>query len=396
MGYVHTALQITLALLIGFTTLHKTLQIHSAHQTYRQWVSETPTEGTEFPSVDIIVPSYNESPEALDACLGSIAAQEYAGQFSVYVVDDGSTSIMQLRPIYQKYEAFPNFRIRLLEQNVGKREAQLTAVHESIGDLLFAVDSDTQLESTALSKLVGAMDDPSVGAAMGDIQVSNLHSTWLTRLLGDRYWVEFNQEKAAQSTHGGVLCCSGPFTLYRRTVFEKLIDEYRGYSFRGQLCGYGEDRHLTTLILQTGLRTVYVPGARSATVVPADLKTYLRQQLRWNRGIYLELRWILPQLRHLSPYLTLETLAWLAYPALISLPAALTAVSVALGATGTLASTAAAFAFVALANCAYGVWRNRSLRFLSYLGYGALHAALLIPLRVRALCTLADNQWGTR
>jgi hypothetical protein len=51
---------------------------------------------------------------------------------------------------------------------------------------------------------------------------------------------------------------------------------------------------------------------------------------------------------------------------------------------------------MALAHTAYAVWRTRDLRFTLFVSYGFVHAALLIPLRVRALSTLTDNRWGTR
>ena len=40
--------------------------------------------------------------------------------------------------------------------------------------------------------------------------------------------------------------------------------------------------------------------------------------------------------------------------------------------------------------------RTRRLSFLLFVLYGFIHAALLVPLRIRALSTLTDNSWGTR
>ena len=41
-----------------------------------------------LPSVDIVVTSYNEDPDALGECLDSLVAQDYPGEVNVYVVDD--------------------------------------------------------------------------------------------------------------------------------------------------------------------------------------------------------------------------------------------------------------------------------------------------------------------
>jgi hypothetical protein len=51
---------------------------------------------------------------------------------------------------------------------------------------------------------------------------------------------------------------------------------------------------------------------------------------------------------------------------------------------------------MALMRCGYAVYRTRRPSFLLFVLYGFIHAALLIPLRLRALTTLTDNRWGTR
>ncbi|MGO7704549.1 glycosyltransferase family 2 protein, partial [Rhizobium ruizarguesonis] len=47
-------------------------------------------EESSLPSVDIIVPSFNESPRVLSDFLASLANQDYPGVLRVYVVDDCS------------------------------------------------------------------------------------------------------------------------------------------------------------------------------------------------------------------------------------------------------------------------------------------------------------------
>ncbi len=53
-------------------------------------------------------------------------------------------------------------------------------------------------------------------------------------------------------------------------------------------------------------------------------------------------------------------------------------------------------AAMSLVHCAYGPVRTRDPRFLLIAVYGFLHAALLIPVRMRALFTPGDSSWGTR
>ena len=55
-----------------------------------------------------------------------------------------------------------------------------------------------------------------------------------------------------------------------------------------------------------------------------------------------------------------------------------------------------AITVMALVRCSYAIYRTRRPSFALFILYGFLHAALLIPLRLRALTTLTDNRWGTR
>ena len=51
---------------------------------------------------------------------------------------------------------------------------------------------------------------------------------------------------------------------------------------------------------------------------------------------------------------------------------------------------------MSLLHCAYGLVRTRDPRFLLFTVYGFLHAALLIPVRMKALSSLTNSSWGTR
>ncbi|MEY9473159.1 cellulose synthase/poly-beta-1,6-N-acetylglucosamine synthase-like glycosyltransferase [Bradyrhizobium yuanmingense] len=152
-----------------------------------------------LPSVDVIVPCFNENPNTLAECLESIASQNYAGKMRVYVVDDGSANRDVVAPVHQIYAIDPRFNIILLANNVGKRKAQIAAIRSSSGDLVVNVDSDTVLAPDVVTKLVLKMHDPEIGAAMGQLVASNRNQTWLTRLIDMEYWLACNEERAAQA-----------------------------------------------------------------------------------------------------------------------------------------------------------------------------------------------------
>jgi cellulose synthase/poly-beta-1,6-N-acetylglucosamine synthase-like glycosyltransferase len=192
------------------------------------------------------------------------------------------------------------------------------------------------------------------------------------------------------------LCCSGPFSAYRRSVLELVLDDYLNQTFRRRPTTHGEDRHLTNLVLGAGNRTAYVAGAVAATVVPERLRPFLRQQLRWNRSVYRDMFTFATRLPALGWYPLLDAFVQIFAPALLGLTVVLLVLYSLLVGTSGLAFYGAGLIVVALAYCAYGVVRTRDVGFFGLALYGLLHIVVLIPVRIRALFTLTDDRWGQR
>ncbi|MGB7798936.1 MAG: glycosyltransferase family 2 protein, partial [Pseudonocardiaceae bacterium] len=292
-GVLQSTASVTLLAYLTMAVPQVGLQLFFA---YRGVVGQRPGGEGPTPPVDLIVPCFNEPPFTLTVCLQSLAAQDYRGSLTVWLVDDGSADRDAVREVYAPFALRGDFHLVTLDRNAGKRHAQAAAISISTGELVIGVDSDTVLDPTAVSALVAAMAGPGVGAAMGEVGAANRSETWLTALIHRRYWLACHQERAAQSYFGAVLCCAGPVSVYRRTALDTVLDDYLGVGDKHRTLGAGEDRDLTGLILRLGCRTVYTPHARARTVVPARLRPYFRQQLRWNRSCYLETARIAPYL----------------------------------------------------------------------------------------------------
>ena len=393
--YLDWALPTVFAVYVATVGAYLGLQVHYAARTRRHQREQSAPDSPP-PSVDVIVPCFNEAPATLDACLESLARQDYAGRLTVYVVDDGSPNREALAPVYQHFREDFGYRIMLMPKNVGKRFAQCEAIRGSDGEIIVAVDSDTMIAPDGVRRLVQALDPPGVGAAMGEMLAANRTENWLTRLIDLRYWYACNQERAAQSFFGAVLCCSGPFSAYRREVFEKVLEEYLDQTFLGRPSTYGEDRYLTNLILRTGSRTVYASEARALTMAPERMRSFLRQQLRWNRCTYRDTLNIARHLPSLGGYLVFDAFIQVFAPALLGLTALFLVLDGIAAGPGAVAGYLAGLAVVAAGYCAYGVYSTRKARFALFALYGALHVGLLIPNRVWAMLTISDDRWGRR
>jgi N-acetylglucosaminyltransferase len=343
-----------------------------------------------WPSVDVIVPCFNEDPAVLRSCLGSILGQRYEGALHLWVVDDGSSNRSGLQPVYDEFTADARCELIPLAHNRGKRRAQDAAVRRGRAEIVVNIDSDTAVSQDAIQRIVRLFREPRVAMATGNVHPSNGDANQLTGLMEMRYRMLFDAERGAQSRFVSVLCCSGSFSAYRRSAIEEVWSQYMGHS---PVSIPGEDLHLTVRILARSYHSLYEPRAEAETKVPATLRTYMRQQLRWNRSFYRELRWITPLLVRRPAYLTLDVAARFLLPLLLPIGLVL-AIGGAMANSGTLLRDAVLLGVMAASHFAVAIWQTRDPRFC--LLYGLLYLTLLIPIRLYALVTTKNSSWGTR
>lgn len=387
-------------LLVAYTLIaisHFLLQLLFAHRTYRR--QSSPRFAIDYPdlpvAVDVLIPSYNEEPELLDACVRSALAQDHVGRVKVIVIDDGSPNRSILDPVYDALELAGATVIRAA-RNLGKRHAQALGLAACEGEIIVTLDSDSILRPDAIRRLTRQFRDPRVGAATGFVDVVNHTTNLLTRLQKLRYWMAFNQERAAQHWFRTVMCCSGPLAAYRREIVEDVREAYLGQAYGGVACTYGDDRHLTNLVLGAGYDTVFDAGAVAHTHVPETLRQFVRQQLRWSKSFYRELVWTLPYIAQRPAYSRFDIASQVLMP--LMLPVTATSALV----LGMVESPTYVFRYLALIaivgaiRATYGAIRHRNPAFYLFVAYGFVSAFILMPIRLRALWTLTDARWGTR
>jgi hyaluronan synthase/N-acetylglucosaminyltransferase len=346
------------------------------------------------PSVSVIVPVYNEDISVLHDCLRSIDGVDYP-RLEAIVVDDRSRNRNSLVDLLEEY-AGGRIRVVLQPDNRGKRVSQRAVLDEARGDIIVTIDSDTTITRQGIRNLVSHFADPEVGAVTGDVRVRNRTTNLLTRLISYRYWNAFHQERAAQSVFRTVMCCSGPFSAYRRSVVDAVKEDYVSQRFLGEQCTFGDDRHLTNLVLRSGYKVLFDSDAVSYTEVPTTIRQYLRQQVRWNKSFYREMVWSLRNIRRPHPYLLLDLVLQGVLPFLLMVALVLTALQGVEHGPSAVERYVGVLVGIALLRAAYGVVRTRDVGFFLFVGYGFMHVLLLIPVRFYALATLRRTHWGTR
>jgi len=396
----------------GLLTLtHLFAQINFGHRDYLNSVKES--ERIESPvihqlresayflhRVAIIIPTYNEEPADLERCVQSALAQEYKIPVSVMVIDDGSKDKRGINHIKKKFWDVPHLYIHEFDKNKGKRYAQKYGFDffgDSV-DIIVTIDSDTILAPDSVAQIVLLFADPKVGAVTGDVRA--IKQNFLSTLIDARYWTAFNQERAAQSLFGTVLCCSGPLAAYRNTIIQHVKEKYVSQRFLGQYCTYGDDRHLTNLILEEGYTVRYERRAKAWTYVPQKIKPWLKQQTRWNRSFYRELlwtlKWVVFKRKYQNIYMIYDLSMQSVLPLLLLTSLLFVFIKSVTDSPLYLIGYLTVLIGIALLRGTYAFLRTRERMFFLFPLYAFCHIFLLIPVRVYALCTLKTTKWGTR
>ncbi|MGN6498112.1 MAG: glycosyltransferase, partial [Tsuneonella sp.] len=223
------------------------------------------------PKVSVIVPAYNEE-RVIVASIARVLASDY-GEFQVIVADDGSkdrTSAL----VAEHFGRDP--RVLLLTMaNGGKAAAINRALQHATGEVIIALDADTQFLPDAIAKLVRWFADPLIGAVAGNARVGNTVNL-VTRWQAIEYVTAQNVERRALDSLRAITVVPGAIGAWRRAA----LDAVGGYPEDT----LAEDQDLTIAIQRAGWRVAYDVEAIALTEAPETFAALARQRFRWSFG----------------------------------------------------------------------------------------------------------------
>lgn len=192
------------------------------------------------PLVSIIIPHWN-GVELLRTCLPSLKNQSFK-MFEVLIVDNGSTdnSISFVKNFY------PEVKLIKLKKNSGFAKAVNQGITKALGEYLFLLNNDTELDINCLEHLLMAAENhPEVGfitAKVLNYFKRNLIDTTgdLIDAVGHLHSRAFNKKDLLKHNKADYLfAASGGSTLFRRNFFSKVglfDEEYFLYMEDADLC----------------------------------------------------------------------------------------------------------------------------------------------------------------
>jgi hyaluronan synthase len=240
------------------------------------------------PFITFVIPCKNEEAvigRTVEKCFQSDYPKD---KFEVIVINDGSTDgTIDVLNAVKRNKKYKNLIIVDWKVNQGKRFGMAEGFRMAKGEIVITLDSDSYVDPSTVGALVDYFGNPEVGAVCAHAYVENADTNYLTKMQSALYYVGFRINKAAESSFGTIFCCSGCSSAYRKDIVMPILDQWLNETFLGLPVTWGDDRGLTNWIIKSRYKTIYTDSARAYTVAPETWKQYIKQQVRWKKGWFV-------------------------------------------------------------------------------------------------------------
>ena len=221
--------------------------------------------------VSVLIPCFNEE-KVIAASLQRILGSTWR-RLEVLVLDDGSTDGTAAE-VERAFGGDP--RVQLLRfPNGGKARALNRGLALAGGEVVVALDADTQFPADTIGRLARWFEDARIGAVAGNALVGN-RVNLITRWQALEYVTAQNLERRALSALGVITVVPGAVGAWRRTAIEALG------GFPSDTLA--EDQDLTLAVQRAGWKVEFDTEARAYTEAPQTLKGLMKQRFRWSFG----------------------------------------------------------------------------------------------------------------
>lgn len=237
------------------------------------------------PEISLLIPVYN-SADTLEECIRSIDESEYPNsQIRIFLVNNQSKDD-SFRVFGECQKKYPDLMMQWLNAKQGKSRALNLALFNSDGKYIIHIDSDGQLEKSALKNMVHKFEgDPNIDCMTGSIltfpaQVED-YPLLFPRLLRKLEFMEYAQAFLAgrnyASEFNAMYTLSGAFSAFRKSAVLK-----------SQLYNtdtIGEDTQITfQMKYLQGLKVSICENAIFFVDPIEDMNKLYTQRQRWQRG----------------------------------------------------------------------------------------------------------------
>jgi len=232
---------------------------------------------TVFPTIDpgrfvtVLIPAFNEERVIERSVRRVLDSREV--DIEVIVIDDGSKDRTS-EIVRTAFADEPRVRLLTLE-NGGKARALNKGLELVRGELVIALDADTQFEPTTIARLARWFVDETLGAVAGNAKVGN-RINLVTRWQALEYITAQNLERRALARLDAITVVPGAVGAWRLAAI-RAVGGYPPDTL-------AEDQDLTIAIQRAGWKVHYDQYAVAWTEAPESVAALAKQRYRWAYG----------------------------------------------------------------------------------------------------------------
>ncbi|MHB1117921.1 MAG: glycosyltransferase family 2 protein, partial [Minisyncoccota bacterium] len=225
-----------------------------------------------YPSTTIIVPCWNEETTVAGTIHSLLRLNYPKNKLNIFIVDDGSTD--RTWEVIQKFANNPQITL-IRKENGGKHTAVNLGIEESTTELIGCLDADSFVEKDALLEIARAFNEDKAMMAATPMLVVHNPKTILQKMQKTEYHTGAFLKRML-SPLDAINVTPGPFSIFRREVFEKIGLYKKAHNT--------EDMEFALRMQAHHMRIRNIHTAHVHTSAPGTLYKLYRQRLRWAYG----------------------------------------------------------------------------------------------------------------
>lgn len=225
-----------------------------------------------YPEITIVVPCWNEE-KTVEKTVKSILQLNYPqDKIKIFLINDGSTD--NTRNVIDKFINYPNIEV-FHKENGGKFTALNLGLEKSKTDFFGCLDADSIVDKEALVRIMSYFEkDLSVMAVAPALVVHNPEN-----IVQFAQQMEYNMGiffKKMLGFLGAINVTPGPFTIFRKKVFDNLGPYRHAHNTEDMEIAYRMQKH--------NYKIENCNDAFVYTNTPQTITKLYKQRLRWIYG----------------------------------------------------------------------------------------------------------------
>lgn len=229
--------------------------------------------GSFLPSVDILIPTYNEPVFILRRTIIGCQALNYPNKI-IYLLDDTNRSEMR-----ELTEELGCHYLTRPDNSYAKAGNLNHAIAKTNGELIVVFDADFVATKNFLTRTVGFFQDEKIALIQTPQSFYNAdpiaRNLGLENVLTHEAEVFYRQIQTSRDSLGSAICAGTSFVV-RRSALEKI----GGFVIES----LSEDYFTGIRLSAQGYRLVYLNEKLSAGLAAENISAYATQRLRWGQG----------------------------------------------------------------------------------------------------------------